>query len=77
MSLPESGPAVAHLRELGAQPAGAGLMELRVANGAKIELLERLARLRPAVEDIEILPPTLDEVYARLRAQAASAGGEP
>ena len=52
-------------------------MELRVANGAKIELLERLARLRPAVEDIEILPPTLDEVYARLRAQAASAGGEP
>lgn len=77
VSLPEVGPAVAHLRELGAQPAGAGLMELRVANGAKIELLERLARLRPAVEDIEILLPTLDEVYARLRAQAASAGGEP
>jgi len=77
VALPEAAPAVAHLRELGAQPAGAGLMELRVANGAKIELLERLTRLRPAIEDIEILPPTLDEVYARLRAQAASAGGEP
>ena len=34
-------------------------------------------RQSPAIEDIEILPPTLDEVYARLRVQAASTGGEP
>jgi Cu-processing system ATP-binding protein len=70
-------PNVAELRGLGAQPAGDGQMELRVANGAKIATLERLAGLRPAVADIEVLPPSLDEVYAKLRGGAAGREGGP
>jgi Cu-processing system ATP-binding protein len=67
-------PAAADLRGLGAEPAGVGLMELRVANGAKVEMLGRLARLRPAIADIEVLPPSLDEIYARLRAAGSAEG---
>ena len=77
VALPDAAATNADLRGLGARPAGAGLMELRVANGAKIAMIERLAGLRPAIEDIEVLPPSLDEVYARLRTGVAGAGGEP
>jgi Cu-processing system ATP-binding protein len=67
VTLPDAAAPIAGLRGLGAEPVGAGLMELRVTNGAKIEMLGRLAGLRPMIEDIEVLPPSLDEVYARLR----------
>lgn len=73
VTLPDEAAPIAGLQGLGAEPVGAGQMELRVANGAKIELLGRLAGLRPAITDIEVLAPSLDEVYARLRAKAIEA----
>ena len=33
-------------------------------------MLGALAALRPTLEDIEVLSPSLDDVYARLRAGA-------
>ena len=42
-------------------------MEIQVVNGGKVEMLGALAALQPMLEDIEVLPPSLDEVYARLR----------
>lgn len=70
VTLPDAAPILA-LHDLGAEPAGQGLMELQVANGAKVAMLGRLAGLRPAITDIEVLPPSLDEVYARLRTGGA------
>lgn len=70
VTLPDAAPILA-LRDLGAEPVGRDLMELRVTNGAKIEMLGRLAGLRPAIQDIEVLPPSLDDIYARLRTREA------
>lgn len=72
VTLPGPAPLPA-LASLGAEPVGNDQVELAVANGAKVEMLGRLAGLAPAVRDIEVLPPSLDEVYDRLRAK----GPEP
>ncbi|MFV0492206.1 MAG: ABC transporter ATP-binding protein [Pseudorhodobacter sp.] len=37
----------------------------------KLALLERIAAMRDMVEDFEILPPTLDDIYARISRRAA------
>lgn len=73
VTLADAAAPIVGLQGLGAEPVGAGQMELRVTNGAKIEMLGRLAGLRPGIADIEVLPPSLDEVYARLR----TGGAEP
>ena len=66
VTLQNSAP-TAPLRQLGGEPIGDGVVELRVANGAKLEMLGRLAGCGAPIEDVEVLPPSLDAVYARLR----------
>ena len=60
-------PPIAALQRLGASRTGERSMEIQVVNGGKVEMLGALAALQPMLEDIEVLPPSLDEVYARLR----------
>lgn len=49
-----------------------GVVELACANDDKIDLVRRIACDGPAVEDIEIVQPSLDEMYAHfLRREAA------
>jgi Cu-processing system ATP-binding protein len=60
-------PPMAALHRLGAERTGDRSMEIEVVNGGKVQMLGALAALQPMLEDIEVLPPSLDEVYARLR----------
>jgi Cu-processing system ATP-binding protein len=39
----------------------------------KMEMLQRLAELGPAIEDVDILPPALDELYGHFLARGAPA----
>lgn len=49
-----------------------GVVELACANDDKIDLVRRIACDGPAVDDIEIVQPSLDEMYAHfLRREAA------
>jgi Cu-processing system ATP-binding protein len=45
-------------------------LELTCANGAKLEALRQVALLRN-LADVEIVPPTLDHIYAHLMREAA------
>jgi Cu-processing system ATP-binding protein len=67
--LPDEAPLGA-LERLGAASVGFRVMEMKLVNGGKVEMLGALAGLRPTLEDIEVLSPSLDDVYARLRAGA-------
>jgi Cu-processing system ATP-binding protein len=58
---------IAPLRQLGAEATQDGVVELHVTNGAKLQMLGRLAGCGMPIEDVEVLPPSLDEIYARLR----------
>jgi Cu-processing system ATP-binding protein len=71
VKLPGEAP-LAALQRLGAAPAGDRVMEIEVVNGGKVQMLGALAALQPRLEDIEVLPPSLDDVYAKLRTGAVS-----
>ena len=51
-------------------------VELHCTAGEKRALIERILGLGDAVEDIEIVPPGLDAVYARFGGPEAESGGE-
>ncbi len=65
---------------LGGRPAARindHAVELRCSAGEKRALVERILGTGDAVEDIEILPPGLDAVYARFGGTQAEAEGAP
>ena len=45
-------------------PRGDGTVELTMPEPRKMEVIRRLAAAGPAVQDLEITPPTLDDLYA-------------
>ena len=50
----------------------AGVVELTCRDSEKVEALQQIARLQAPLQDIEVLPPSLDEIYADfLRREAA------
>jgi Cu-processing system ATP-binding protein len=57
--------AVFNTRVINGQGADGFMVELACDNDAKMEVVRRAVAFGPAVRDIEIAPPTLDELYAR------------
>ena len=47
-----------------AAPFNGQTLELTCQESSKVEVVRRIAQLGCPIEDIEILPPTLDEIYA-------------
>jgi len=45
-------------------------LELTCANDAKVETLRELSAVN-GIADLEIIPPTLDEIYAQMMREAA------
>jgi Cu-processing system ATP-binding protein len=56
---------VFNTRVIKGQGADGFMVELACDNDAKMEVVRRAVAFGPAVCDIEIAPPTLDELYAR------------
>jgi Cu-processing system ATP-binding protein len=57
--------AVFNTRVVNGQGADGFMVELACDHDAKMEVVRRAVAFGPAVHDIEIAPPTLDELYAR------------
>jgi Cu-processing system ATP-binding protein len=57
--------AVLNSRIVNGQGADGFMVELACDNDAKMEVVRRAVAFGPSVRDIEIAPPTLDELYAR------------
>ncbi len=47
------------------RPLGPGNLEFACHNGTKMELLRRVSALGELIEDVEIVPPTLEDIYDR------------
>ena len=50
---------------------GPGSVEFACRNGTKMDLLRRVSALGELVEDVEIVPPTLEDIYDRFSEEAA------
>jgi Cu-processing system ATP-binding protein len=49
-----------------------GVVEMVCANDDKLDMVRRIARLGTPLEDIEIVQPSLDEMYAHFLRQEAA-----
>jgi Cu-processing system ATP-binding protein len=58
---------------LAAAPLGHGRVEVAIANGAKLPALRELAGADAGIEDIEIVIPSLEAIFAELRDRGRSA----
>jgi Cu-processing system ATP-binding protein len=56
-------------RAQASHPVGADVLELRASGDCKMALLRRATQEGAPVQDVDILPPTLDELYAHFLRQ--------
>ncbi|HRO14305.1 MAG TPA: hypothetical protein PLL33_04550, partial [Paracoccus sp. (in: a-proteobacteria)] len=53
-------------------------LRLTVPQGGKLALLARVAEARALIEDVDIVPPSLEDIYSRIsRRDAAPQAGGP
>lgn len=53
-------------------PTAAHRVELQVANDDKVTALRRIAGVDAGIEDIEVVPPSLEQIYGHLRRREAA-----
>ncbi|MCB2053537.1 MAG: ABC transporter ATP-binding protein [Geminicoccaceae bacterium] len=63
-------------RDFGARPMNGHAVELFCPAERKIETLRRIADLPVEIDDLELVPPSLDEVYAHYGAPTARTPGD-
>jgi Cu-processing system ATP-binding protein len=77
LTVPDGGLAVlegelADLFDQSATRLAGGVVEMICANDDKLEMVRRIARIGTPLDDIEIVQPSLDEMYAHFLRQEAA-----